>query len=258
MSKYVVIVFPDDTKTQDGTRILKELHNEGTLTVYGTSIISSDTTGKITLKQPAETGPLGLGVGALSGGLVGLLGGTRSSLIGGMSDILNAGVSSDFLRSLSESLSAGKTALLAEVTEEWVSPLDSRMEALGATVIREPRTDFEDDQIEQEIRVQQAQLTMLKTELNQTTDERKAKVRTRLDEARGRLRSIVDRAEGRLLQLNQETQAKVKKLQEQTGKAKGDLKTKIDQNVTALQTELNRRSQKLAHARDLTKETLGL
>jgi uncharacterized membrane protein len=68
MSKYVVVVFPEEAKAYEGTRALKELHAEGSLGVYAMAVISTDASGKLSVKQAADTGPLGTGVGALVGG----------------------------------------------------------------------------------------------------------------------------------------------------------------------------------------------
>jgi uncharacterized membrane protein len=63
--------------------------------------------------------------------------------VGVLSDIYNAGVSAgvgvDFVDTVSEKLTPGKTAVIAEVAEEWVTPLDTRMETIGGDVIRESR-----------------------------------------------------------------------------------------------------------------------
>src|SRR5262245_65804405 len=99
MSKYIVVIFPNETKAYEGTRALKELHAEGSLTVYGMAVIAKDADAKLSVRQAADTGPLGLGVGTLVGGLLGLLGGPvgaaigmgSGATIGGLSGIYNAG-----------------------------------------------------------------------------------------------------------------------------------------------------------------------
>ena len=150
MSKFVVVFLPNEAKAYEATRSLKELHGEGSLTVYGMAVIARDVDGNLLVKQAAEPGALGLGVGALTGGLIGLLGGPigvavgvgAGALIGGMSDIFNAGVGTDFVKTVSEKLTPGTSAVIAEVTEEWVAPLDTRMDAIGGFFFRELRSDF--------------------------------------------------------------------------------------------------------------------
>jgi len=265
MSKFIVVIFPDEANAYEATRALKGLHAEGSLTVYGMAVVAKDANAKISVKQAADRGPLGLGVGALSGALVGLLGGPAGAaigygtgaVIGALSDVYNAGVSVDFINAVSEKLTPGKTAVIAEVAEGWVTPLDTRMEAIGGVVIREPRSDFEDEQIEKEVKARKADLARLQAELAQATQERKAKLKAQLDEAQAKLKSVAERAQGRMKQLQQQTQAQINELQDQAAKAKRDAKANIDEKIAETQADFKRRSEKLKQAWELTKQALA-
>ena len=102
---------------------------------------------------------LGIAVGALLGGLVGVIGGpvgmvagaTGGTVLGSLFDIVNLGVGEDYVTKVSEELGAGKSAIIAEIDENWRTPLDTRMGALNGTVLRTWRSDFEDDQIAEEV-----------------------------------------------------------------------------------------------------------
>ena len=43
---------------------------------------------------------------------------------------------------VSQNLTPGKVAVVADADEEWVTPLDTRMEALGGIVFRRARGEF--------------------------------------------------------------------------------------------------------------------
>ena len=152
MSKFVVVTLPDEAKAYEGTRALKELHAEGSLTVYGMAVVAKDRDGKVSVKEAAAAGPLGLAVGALVGGLLGILAGpvgaiagaAGGALVGSYSDLFNLGLGTDFVQKVSAELAPGKTAIIAEVAERWDTPTDSRMAALGGTVLRSWRSDVED------------------------------------------------------------------------------------------------------------------
>src|SRR5471032_3098854 len=100
MSKFVVIVFPSETQAYEGTRALKALHAEGSLTLYSLAVVVKDPAGQLAIKDTADKGPLGLPVGALVGGLAGivagpvgmLVGSSGGALIGSLFDIANYGV----------------------------------------------------------------------------------------------------------------------------------------------------------------------
>ena len=42
-------------------------------------------------------------------------------------------------------LGAGQSAVIADVSEDWTSPIDTRMRSLGGIVYRRARSDMEDD-----------------------------------------------------------------------------------------------------------------
>ena len=42
-------------------------------------------------------------------------------------------------------LGAGQSAVIADVSEDWTSPIDTRMRNLGGTVYRRAKGDMEDD-----------------------------------------------------------------------------------------------------------------
>ena len=265
MSKFVVVIFPDESAAYEATRALKELHADGSLTVYGTAVVARDANGKVSVKQAADAGPLGLGVGALVGAFIGLAGGPvgaaigygSGALIGVMSDIYNADVGVDFVNAVSEKLTPGKTAVIAEVAEDWVTPLDTRMEAIGGVVIRESRSDFEDAQIEKEVNARKVDLARLKAEFATVTEERKDKLKAQIDEAQTKLSAAAERVQVRMDQLQQTTQAQIKQLQDQATKTKRDVKAKIDQQIAETQTHYKQRSEKLKQAWELTKEALA-
>src|ERR1700693_6007630 len=194
MSKFVVTTFSSEANAYEGTRALRELHAQGDLTLYGLAVITKDSDGKLSVKQgPDELA--GTAVGSLVGALVGVLGGpagiivglTAGMLLGSISDLLNIGVGTDFLDKVSRELAPGKVAVIAEVDEDWVTPLNTRMEAIGATVVRGWRSDFEDEQIAKETAARRAELEQLESELARWGAETKAKVQAQINEVKAKL-----------------------------------------------------------------------
>lgn len=265
MSKFVVVIFPNQTKAYEGSRAFKELDAEGSLTLYGMAVVARDAGGQVSLKESADEGPLGTGVGALTGGLIGLLGGpvgavlglTGGALIGSVGDLFNAGVGADFLDEVSQKLTPGKSAVVAEVDEDWVTPLDTRMEALGGLIIRRWRTDVEDEQFEKEVNAMKADVAQLKAEYAQARAESRAKLNARIDEARGKLQATSDRAQAWIDQRRQETDAKIKAQQARAAQANAETRARIDQQTAELRADYDRRSAKLKQALALTKEAFA-
>src|SRR5262245_4267052 len=133
MDKMLVVVFTDESKAYQASKALRELHAEGSVTLYAEAVIAKDVQGVVTTKQAADQGPLGTALGFATGGLIGLLAGpaglalgtATGTLTGSLYDLAQIGVSDDFLAEVSQRLSPGKTAVVAEIDEEWVTPVDT-------------------------------------------------------------------------------------------------------------------------------------
>jgi uncharacterized membrane protein len=264
MSKFVVVVFPDEAHAYQATRALKELHAEGSLTLYGMAVIAKDKSG-ISIKDAADAGPLGTAVGTLVGGLVGVIGGpigvlvgaTGGTFLGSLIDIFNYGVGEDFVLKVSEELAPGKTAVICELDEAWATPLDTRMAALGGTVLRTWRVDFEDEQVAKELAAEQAEFEQLRAEYAQASAEAKAKLKAKLDQATADLNRAEARLEARIDALNKEADAKIAALEKQVADAQAAAKERISQRIVAMRADYAARSTKLNQAWALTKEALA-
>jgi uncharacterized membrane protein len=265
MSKFVVIVFPGEAQAYQGVRALNGLHAEGSLTLYGMAVMAKDAEGQISIKEAAEAGPLGTAVTALVGGLVGVIGGpvgvlagaAGGALIGSLADLYNYGLGEDFVRKVSTELAPGRTAIVAELVENWTIPLDTQMERLGGTVLRTWRADFEDEQIAKEMAERKADLEQLRAEYAQASAEAKAKLKAKLEQAKADLEQAEKRLQARIDALDNEAKAKIAALEKQIADAQADAKEKIRQRIAAMRADFDARSAKLKQAWALTKEALA-
>jgi uncharacterized membrane protein len=262
MNKLIVTVFNDETKAYEGVKALKQLHSEGSLTLYASAVIAKDANGAISVKQQADQGPLGTVLGMTTGSIVGLVGGpvgiaagaAAGTLLGSLYDIAELGVSGDFWSEATKQLAPGKVAVVAEVDEDWVTPLDARMESLGGSVLRRVRAEFMEAQLEQEIAAEQAELAMLKAEYDEATAEAKAKLKVKVDAAENRLRSQRELLQKRIESAKREGEAKVKSIAEQVARARGESKAKLEKRVAQKRAAHELRMDKLSKAWDLIKE----
>lgn len=265
MSRFVVIVFPNETQAYEGTRALKELHAEGSLSLFSTAVVVKDSAGKLAIRDAADQGPLGTAVGALVGALVGVISGPVGMLVGSLGgtfigsiyDLANFGISADFVAKVSSELTSGKSAVIAEIAEGWTTPLDTRMEPLGGTVLRTWRADFEDEQIAKEIAAEKTDWERLEAEYAQAGAEAKAKIRSKLDEAKANLDAAKQKADSRLVALDKELKAKVGALEQQVATASADAKEKLNQRIAALRSDYQTRSAKLKQAWALAKDAIA-
>ena len=265
MSKFIVVTLPSEAKAYDATRALRELHTEGSLTVYGVAVVAKGNDGKVALKEAADAGPLGAAVGALVGGLIGVLGGpvgalvgaASGALIGSYSDLFNLGLGTEFVKKVSAGLAPGKTAVIAEVAERWDTPLDSRMAALGGTVLRSWRSDVEDEQVARNIALEKAEFDSLKSEYAHARDDAKAGLKVRIDNAKTRLDKAEAHGKARLEALDGELKAKIVVIEKQAAGAESGMKEKMAERLTALRAGYKARMSKLKQAAELTKEAFA-
>jgi uncharacterized membrane protein len=265
MDKVLVVIFDNESKAYEGSKTLQDLQNEGSINLYAKAVIARDSNGMVTVKQQGDMGPVGTAVGLLTGSLIGLLGGPAGMIVGGavgmygglIYDVAELGVGQDFLDEVGKSLLPGKTAVVAEVWEEWTQPVNTRMEALGGIVYRRTRGEALDEIIEKDIEATQADLAELEAEYERETGEVKAEVQARIDATKAQLQAKQEGIQARLEASQKETEAKIKSLQEQAAKARGERKAKLEKRTAELKAEQQHRNELLKQAAELIKEALA-
>lgn len=262
MDKMIVTVFNDERSAYEGLKALRELHEDASLTLYASTVIFKDANGVITVKQAADEGPFRTFAGLATGSLIGLLGGpvglavgaAAGTLTGSLFDLVRVGVSDDFLTEVYLNLVPNKWAVVAEVDETWVTPLDTRMDAIGGVLFRRGRGEFMDLQIERDIAADKAEIERLETECKQAVGEAKTKLKVKVDAARKRYEGRRELLLTRIDEIQREGDAKIELLQEQIAKTTGQAKANLDKRVAEERAKHNTRVAKLRQAWQLVKE----
>ena len=245
MEKMLVVVFDNETKAYEGSRVLSQLDFEGSITIHAEAVISKNADGTVTVKQGEGDYPVRTVGGTAIGSLIGLLGGPAGlafgalagTMAGSVADLFAAGVDSDFLAEASNVLIPGKYAIVADISEEWVTPVDARMEALNGFVFRTARESFEEAQQAREVAALRAEIDQLKAEHARAKAEHKAKLQAKIDQLNSRLQTKLQQARQRSEQIKNETEAKVQALQKKAAKAQGDAKAAIEARVTEIKKQ---------------------
>ena len=263
-NKILVSVFDSEQKAFEGLTALKDLHKEGDITLYASSVIAKDPSGTVSVRQRADNGPVGTLVGIVTGGLIGLLGGPVGIAIGAyvggfgglMYDLFNAGVSLDFVDEVSASLIPGKSALVADIDEVWVTPIDTRLGALGGTTFRRLQGEAVDEELIRETDATRTELEQLRAELREASAEAKANVQGAIDGQRRKLEALVNRVDRRLDEQKADFEARLATLREQQSKARESHRARINARIEELKTSHDVRTAKLHEARRLAKESV--
>jgi uncharacterized membrane protein len=236
MEKMLVVVFDDESKTYEASRALKQIDAEGSIAIYAEAVIKKNADGTVTVKQVDDGFPIGTVGGTAIGSLIGLLGGpvglgigaVAGALAGSLDDLSVAGVDAEFLDDVGTALTRGKSAVIADISEEWVTPVDTTMEALGGAVVRSARESVEDEQRAREVAALRAEIDQLKAEHARAQADRKAKLQAKIDQLNAKLQAKLDQAKQRSEQIKSETEAKVQALQKKAVRAQGDINATLD------------------------------
>ena len=182
------------------------------------------------------------------------VGAVAGTLTGSLFDLARLGVSDDFLTEVYVNLIPNKWAAVAEVDETWVTPLDTRMDAIGGVVFRRGRGEFMDIQIEREIAADKAEIERLDTEYKEAVGEARTKLKVKVDAARKRYEERRELLVKRIDEMQHEGDAKIKLMQEQVAKATGQAKANLEKRVADERGKHNARVVKLRQAWQLVKE----
>lgn len=236
MEKMLAVIFDDQSKAYRGSEVLMGLDTEGSITVHAQAVIQKNADGTISVYEndsfPVRTaggtalgsliglfgGPVGLGIGAMAG-----------ALVGSLNDLYVSGVDADFVDEVAAKLTAGKYAVVADISEEWETPIDTRMEPLGGTVFRAPKKNFEREQRATHIAELRAEIDRLKAERAQARAEHEAaRLQAKIDKLNTKLQAEVDQAKKRSQEIQSENDAKVQALQKKSEKAQAQLKATLE------------------------------
>jgi len=264
MNKLIVAVFGNEQDALKGLNGLKELHAEGTITLYSSSIAIKDGLGIVTIKDMDGRGGSGTVKGMAIGSLIGLVGGPAGfgigafagSMAGLLFDMNNAGVSADFIDDISDAMKPGSITLLAEIDEEDHSAVDTKMEAYHGLLFRRLRKEAENDQLVREIALNEEELRELNTSLSDADDMQRTKIKDNIKQRKKKLEILHKRSVTKLKDATVEYHEKEAALNGQLKDASDHKKAKITKKLAALKEEYQTRFSKLKAAAQSSDEYL--
>jgi uncharacterized membrane protein len=256
MNKVIFVGFDSEQKAYEGDRALHDLHLDGTLTLYNDAIVVKESGGKVVMRRAPDGEPAGTVGGMITGGLVGLLGGplgaavglSAGTLIGAAFDLSEQGIDSDFVEDAGARLAPGKAALIAEIDEQWQVPLDTRMEALGANVLRQTRTQIEDAYLERDVETAERELAALEAEGAEKARQQAEKLQAKIDAAQRKLQAKQEQLAAKMQAIKDETNHKIAVLEAQVATANAESKTLLDERLAHVRSEYARRTKRLQEA----------
>jgi uncharacterized membrane protein len=243
MEKVVVIVFNDKANAYECSSAIEQLDSEGEISLLEMAIVLKDGDGSVHIERAADSkNPLHPAVGTVVWSVFGLLGSSINvgSLIGGgllgsISDMEAAGISSEFVREISNALNPGRVAVVADMMEEQVTPVDSCVEALRGTIFRRMRDRIGTTEEDRDVDAYASQLKQLKSERSEAKDShQRAKLDSRTQEVELRLDSAMERRRAKAEVRVHEREQKIRTLQQKAVHAKGEIKSRQASRIAEL------------------------
>jgi len=228
MERMLVVVFDSESKAYKGKEALLQLDREGSISVYAYAVVAKNADGTATVKQGDDSAPIGTLAGTSIGSLIGLLGGplglaigaSIGLLAGATADIDNSRIGADFVDDVTKVLLPGRVAVVAQVSEEWTTPVDTRMEPIGGIVFRRALSAVQDTVNAEEIVAIKADIAQLKAELAQAHADRMTKLHEKINQLDSKLQAQLQQAKDRRQALEREAQAKAQVLKAKAAAAK--------------------------------------
>ena len=145
----IVAAFNDLNGASQALKSLKDAKKERLIEIEDAAVLTKDADGKVKIKETADMrAGKGATIGAIAGGVVGLLAGPvgwaalGGGVIGGLAAKLHdGGFPDDRLRQLAEGLTPDSSALVAVIDHRWVADLERELARQGADVVTEGLRD---------------------------------------------------------------------------------------------------------------------
>ena len=220
MDRMLVVVFDTESKAYEGKKALMQLEGEGSIVVYAYAVVGRNADGTTVVRQSDDPGPLGTLVGTSVGALIGLLGGPLGAAIGaagglavgGTVDIDNARVGEDFIDDVKQQLQPNKFAVVAEAQEDWTTPADTRMEAIGGKVIRRALSEVKQTVDDEDVAAMKADMAQMKAERAKAHADRKAKLQDMINQLDSKIQAQLEKFKQRRKAAEAQAKAKVEVL----------------------------------------------
>jgi uncharacterized membrane protein len=151
----IVAAYTDVNGASSALESLRQAKKEKLIDIEDAAVITQDKDGKVKIRETADmTGGRGATVGAITGGVIGILAGPvgwaalGGAAVGGLAArIHDGGFKDQALRDLGDALSPNSSVLVAVIDHKWVAEVEKRLAQEGAKTVRSALRDDIAEQI---------------------------------------------------------------------------------------------------------------
>jgi uncharacterized membrane protein len=145
----IVAAFHDVNGASNALKTLQEAKREALIGIRDAAVITKDASGKVKIKETADMqAGKGATIGAVTGGVIGLLAGPvgwaalGGGVIGGLAAKLrDSGFSDDRLKQLGAGLTPNSSALVAVIDHRWVAEVEKELARQQADLVTQTVRD---------------------------------------------------------------------------------------------------------------------
>jgi uncharacterized membrane protein len=147
----VARVFDDPETARDALRFVEDLHRRKTIKIHNAALMIKEQDGTTSIADTRDINPRkGRLMGAVTGGLIGALGGPGGIILGGLTGAVTGGAagkridlgfSDKFLEHLQAHLQPGKSALIVLVEHEMARALSEALAGEEGVIVQQTLTD---------------------------------------------------------------------------------------------------------------------
>jgi uncharacterized membrane protein len=242
----IVIVFDDRNAALEGLEALRQLDRDAEISLFAAKMVVREPNGAVQLiEDPDDTDPSAIGASSILGAFIGLLAGPIGLFAGAAAGALiafgvelnRAGVTDEFVADVSTALTPGKVAVVADVMEDWMTPLTSRSEQIGGVLFRRTRTQVKDTQRNLDAAAHRAEMERLKVERAQVGSDRLAKIDAGIDAVRKKLEDALERDRREMLLRQNQRDARIQALKAKADQSQGEIRRRIEARIAEVRRD---------------------
>ena len=168
------------------------------------------------MRSTPTTRPAGIAIGAALG-----------LAAGSTADLHYLSLGDDFIDDVSNELLPNRYAVIGAIDEEWTTPLDERMEAIGGTVFRRAVSDVKSAIDDEHTASMKADIAQMKAEHAKARAGRKAKLQENINRLEAKLEANLEKGKEKRDASQRQAKAKAAVLEAKASKLKEAAVTRI-------------------------------
>jgi uncharacterized membrane protein len=192
----IVVNFAENDNAYQAMTLLRELDSQRQVDLAAAAVVVRDDDGHVLVKDDVaderHTATLGGGLVGLLIGVIGgpfgvLIGGATGVLVGSLFDSHDGDETESALSDVSASVQVGRTALLAEVTEQGTEVIDTAMRGIGGEILRRSLDDVEAEIAATEKAQRSAKREARKQLVKERQEKHRDEIRAKIEELKAKL-----------------------------------------------------------------------